>query len=145
MRWVIRLLVVVLCLCMAAPVLAADQGETVWSKYNMKLYGRVKVDYKYLTGRSSATSVATNIVDKLTTPDYQNDSTNFTARDTRFGYIVSHDSGDWAARAALRLACLAAKRVLPAQLVSAWAMLIWPTRIGAPASGLVRTGMPSCR
>jgi len=98
MRWVIKFLVVVLCLCMAAPVLAADQGENVWAKYNMKLYGRVKVDYKYLTGRSSSTTVATNIVDKLTTPDYQNDSTNFTARDTRFGFIASHEAGDWAAK-----------------------------------------------
>jgi len=96
MRWVIKLfLVVVLCLCMAAPVLAADQGENVWAKYNMKLYGRVKMDYKYLTGRSDSTTVATNIVDKLTESDYQNDSTNFTARDTRFGFIASHEAGDW--------------------------------------------------
>jgi hypothetical protein len=93
--WVIKLLVVVLCLCMAAPVLAADQGENVWAKYNMKLYGRVKVDYKYLTGRSDSTTVATNIVDKIDSPDYQNDSTNFTARDTRFGFIASHEAGDW--------------------------------------------------
>jgi hypothetical protein len=95
MRWIIRFLVVVLCLCMAAPVLAADQGETVWSKYNMKLYGRVKMDYIYQNGRSSASTVATNIVDKLTTPDYKNDSTNFKARDTRFGFISSHEAGDW--------------------------------------------------
>ena len=95
MRWVIKFLVVVLCLCMAAPVLAADQGETVWSKYNMKLYGRVKMDYIYQNGRSSASTVATNIVDKLTTPDYKNDSTNFKARDTRFGFFASHEAGDW--------------------------------------------------
>jgi len=98
MRWVIKFLVVVLCLCMAAPVLAADQGEAVWSKYNMKLYGRVKMDYKYLTGRSASTAVATNIVDQLTHSDYKNDSTNFTARDTRFGFIASHEAGDWAAK-----------------------------------------------
>ena len=93
MKWVIKFLVVVLCLCMAAPVLAADQGENVWAKYNMKLYGRVKVDYKYLTGRSASSTVATNMVDK--TGDYENDSTNFTARDTRFGFIASHEAGDW--------------------------------------------------
>jgi hypothetical protein len=83
---------------MAAPVLAADQGENVWAKYNMKLYGRVKMDYKYLTGRSFSDTVASNIVDKFTESDYQNDSTNFTARDTRFGFIASHEAGDWAAK-----------------------------------------------
>ncbi len=103
MRWVIKFLVVVLCLCMAAPVLAADQGETVWSKYNMKLYGRVKMDYIYQNARSSASTVATNIVDKLTTPDYKNDSTNFKARDTRFGFISSHEAGDWAAKGRFEL------------------------------------------
>ncbi len=94
MRWVIRFLVVVLCLCMAAPVLAAEK-ETAWSKYNMKLYGRVKMDYLYQTGRSSASTVATNIVDRRTTSDWDNDSTNFKARDTRFGFIVSHEAGEW--------------------------------------------------
>jgi len=94
MRWVIRFLVVVLCLCMAAPVLAAEK-ETVWSKYNMKLYGRVKMDYLYQTGRSSASTVATNIVDRRTTSDWDNDSTSFNARDTRFGFISSHEAGDW--------------------------------------------------
>ena len=93
MRWVIKFLVVVLCLCMAVPALAADQGENVWSKYNMKLYGRVKMDYLYQTGRSASGAVATNMVDK--TGDYQNDSTSFNARDTRFGFISSHEAGDW--------------------------------------------------
>jgi hypothetical protein len=77
---------------MAAPVLAAEK-ETVWSKYNMKLYGRVKMDYLYQTGRSASGAVATNMVDK--TGDYQNDSTSFNARDTRFGFISSHEAGDW--------------------------------------------------
>jgi len=96
MRWVIKFLVVVLCLCMAAPALAADQGETVWSKYNMKLYGRVKMDYLYQTGRSASSSVATNMVDsKPAGSDYQNDSTNFRAKDTRFGLVATHQAGDW--------------------------------------------------
>ncbi len=95
MRWVIKFLVVALCLCMAVPALAADQGETVWSKYNMKLYGRVKMDYIYASGRSSADTVATNIVDRRTSSDWDNDSTNFKARDTRFGFISSHEAGEW--------------------------------------------------
>ena len=99
MRWVIKLLVVMLCLCLAVPVLAADQGETVWSKYNMQLYGRVKVDYKYLDGRSYSANVAGNMVDKLTPgANANNDNTNFTARDTRFGFIASHAAGEWAAQ-----------------------------------------------
>ena len=97
MRWAIKFLVVVLCLCMAAPALAADQGESVWSKYNMKLYGRVKMDYIYQTGdgRSASSSVATNTVDSLTAANSSNDSSNFRAKDTRFGLIATHQAGDW--------------------------------------------------
>ena len=97
-KWVIGFFAVTLSICLAMPVLAADQGESVWAKYNMKLYGRVKVDYKYLDGRSTSTSVAYNMVDKMTVPDYNNDSTNFTAKDTRFGFIASHAEGEWAAQ-----------------------------------------------
>jgi hypothetical protein len=80
---------------MAAPVLAAEK-ETVWSKYNMKLYGRVKMDYLYQTGRSASSSVATNMIDsKPAGSDYQNDSTNFKAKDTRFGLVATHQAGDW--------------------------------------------------
>jgi hypothetical protein len=93
--WVIKLLVVLLCLGMAAPVIAADQGESVWSKYNMKLYGRVKMDYIHATGRSSAGTVATNKVDRREVSDQDNSSTDFKAKDTRFGFISSHESGDW--------------------------------------------------
>jgi hypothetical protein len=97
-KWVIGFFAVALCISLAMPAWAADQGESVWAKYNMKLYGRVKVDYKYLDGRSTSTSVAYNMVDKMTTPDYNNDSTNFTAKDTRFGFIASHAAGEWAAQ-----------------------------------------------
>lgn len=96
--WVIMFLAVALCLCLTVPALAADQGETVWSKYNMQLYGRVKVDYKYLDGRSYSSTVAGNMVDKLTAgSNANNDNSNFTARDTRFGLIASHTAGEWAA------------------------------------------------
>ena len=101
--WVIMFLAVALCLCLTVPALAADQGETVWSKYNMQLYGRVKVDYKYLDGRSYSTNVAGNMVDKYTDSDYNNDSTNFTARDTRLGLVSSHDAGEWAGKGVIEM------------------------------------------
>jgi hypothetical protein len=93
-RWVIGFFVLTLCLCLAMPALAAGEGESVLSKYNVKLYGRVKMDYIYQTGRSSSANVATNVVDK--TGDWQNDSSNFKARDTRLGIVASHEAGEWA-------------------------------------------------
>ena len=48
--WTIKLLVVVLCLGLVLPaVVSAD--EPVMSKYNVKIWGRVKVDYSYDTSQ----------------------------------------------------------------------------------------------
>ena len=93
-RWVIMFLAIVLCLCLAVPAMAAE-GESVWSKYNMKLYGRVKMDYIYQTGRTAINSVTTNLVDPAANADWSNDSTDFKAQDTRFGFFATHEAGDW--------------------------------------------------
>ena len=104
MRWVIKFLVVVLCLCMAAPVLAADQGESVWAKYNMKIWGRVKVDYQYDTAQfvnyNDFLGVPAN---SETTSNQKNDSTNFNPRDTRLGFAAMHGVGEWAGKGVVEL------------------------------------------
>ena len=104
MRWVIKFLVVVLCLCMAAPVLAADQGESVWAKYNMKLWGRVKVDYNYDTARFDSYNDFLGVPsDSIATANQKNDSTNFNPRDTRLGFAAMHGAGEWAGKGVVEL------------------------------------------
>ena len=48
--WTIRILTVALCLCLALPAVAAAD-EPVTSKYNVKIWGRVKMDYTYDTAQ----------------------------------------------------------------------------------------------
>lgn len=104
MRWVIKFLVVVLCLCMAAPVLAVDQGESVWAKYNMKIWGRVKVDYNYDTAQFENFNDFLGVPsDSIATSDQKNDSTNFNPRDTRLGFAASHAVGEWATKGVVEL------------------------------------------
>ena len=92
------------------PQFVAKESKPVFGKPGLewKLYGRVKMDYHYDTARiekyndfvgavknrysASWNGTAWNI-SKVS--NYQNDSTNFNPRDTRFGALVFHKRGDW--------------------------------------------------
>lgn len=80
----------------APPAVAAParlvEGD-VWTKYNMRLYGRVKVDVNYDTAQFEKYNDFIGTV--KAGPSYTNDSTNFNPRDTRFGFETSHTDGDW--------------------------------------------------
>lgn len=94
------------------PQFVAKESKPVFGKPGLEwqLYGRVKMDYHYDTARIEyyndfvgavknrwgASYNATADIWKLTPQtDYRNDSTNFNPRDTRFGALVFHKSGDW--------------------------------------------------
>ncbi len=64
----------------------------VWSKYNMELYGKVKVDFNYDTAEFDYNDFVGCVAAES---DYKNDSTNFNPRDTRFGFKASHKWGEW--------------------------------------------------
>lgn len=77
----------------AAPPAPAKPVEgDVWTKYNMRLYGRVKIDVNYDTAQIYNNDWAATV---KTGSGYTNDSTNFNPRDTRFGFEASHTDGDW--------------------------------------------------
>lgn len=79
----------------AAPAPAPAKGD-VWSKYDIRVYGRVKVDLHYDTVEFVRYNDFIGAIEGGTaTTDYENDSTNFNPRDTRFGFEVSHTDGDW--------------------------------------------------
>ncbi len=65
----------------------------VWSKYNMELYGKVKVDFNYDTAEFTKYNDFVGCV--AAESDYTNDSTNFNPRDTRIGFTASHKWGEW--------------------------------------------------
>ncbi|RKX60350.1 MAG: hypothetical protein DRP37_05390 [Thermodesulfobacteriota bacterium] len=71
-----------------------DLGN-VWSKYNMQLYGKVKVDFNYDTAEFTRYNDFVGAVAQES--DYKNDSTNFNPRDTRIGFTASHKWGEWSA------------------------------------------------
>jgi hypothetical protein len=73
--------------------LKADKAreESVWSKYDMRLYGRVKVDLNYDTAEFEKYNDFIGCVKK----DGTTDSVNFNPRDTRFGFEASHATGNW--------------------------------------------------
>ena len=71
-----------------------DLGN-VWSKYNMQLYGKVKVDFNYDTAEFKKYNDFVGAVAQES--DYKNDSTNFNPRDTRIGFTASHKWGEWSA------------------------------------------------
>ncbi len=68
------------------------QGR-VWSKYDMELYGRVKIDLHYDTVAFDAYNDFIGVISDK--PDYKVDSIDFNPRDTRFGFKVRHTSGNW--------------------------------------------------
>ena len=80
----------------AAPTVAAPaklvEGD-VWTKYNMRLYGRVKVDVNYDTAQFDRYNDFVGAVKAGS--NYTNDSVDFNPRDTRFGFEASHTDGDW--------------------------------------------------
>ncbi len=67
----------------------------VWTKYNMKLYGKIKTDVNYDTAQFTHNDFLSAV---KAGSDHKNDSTNFNPRDTRFGFIASHAFGDWVAK-----------------------------------------------
>ncbi len=69
-----------------------DLGNA-WSKYNMQLYGKVKVDFNYDTAEFKKYNDFIGCVAKES--DYKNDSTDFNPRDTRFGFKASHKWDEW--------------------------------------------------
>ncbi len=71
------------------------EPNSVWTKYNMKLYGKIKTDFHYDTARITTNDYAAMIDDS---DDHKNDSTNFNPRDARFGFQASHGFGDWVAK-----------------------------------------------
>ncbi len=71
--------------------LKPSTAESVWSKYNMRIYGRVKVDFNYDTAEFKKYNDFIGVVKK----DASNDSVNFNPRDTRFGFETSHTDGNW--------------------------------------------------
>ncbi|MEA2084184.1 MAG: hypothetical protein U9O82_08095 [Thermodesulfobacteriota bacterium] len=68
-----------------------SKAESVWSKYNMRIYGRVKVDLNYDTAEFKKYNDFIGVVKE----DAPNDSVNFNPRDTRFGFEASHTDGNW--------------------------------------------------
>ena len=77
----------------------ANGLRTVLGKYDMELYGRVKVDLNYDTGEFSKYGDLIGTVD----PDGTNDSTNFNPKDSRFGFKVKRRDGVWLSEARIEL------------------------------------------
>jgi hypothetical protein len=67
----------------------------VWSKYDVQLYGKVKMDFHYDTAEFKNYNDFVGCVAKES--DYENDSTNFNPRDTRLGLKTSHKWDSWSA------------------------------------------------
>ncbi|MCP4715186.1 MAG: hypothetical protein GY868_08725 [Deltaproteobacteria bacterium] len=74
--------------------------RAVLGKYDMQIYGRVKVDLQYDTGEMSGYGDLVGIVDAA---DHKNDSTNFNNRDTRFGVKVARRDGAWLSEARMEI------------------------------------------
>ncbi len=94
------------------PQFVAKESKPVFGKPGLEwqLYGRVKMDYHYDTARiekyndfvgavknrySASYNATADAWSVSKVSDYQNDSTNFNPRDTRFGALVFHKRGDW--------------------------------------------------
>jgi len=73
--------------------------RAVLGKYDMELYGRVKVDINYDTAQFSKYGDLIGIVDS----DGSNDSTNFNPRDSRIGLKVKRRDGVWMSEARIEL------------------------------------------
>jgi len=69
-----------------------SKTESILSKYNMRLYGRIKFDLNYDTAEFKYNDFVAAVKE-----DASNDSVNFNPRDTRFGFEASHTDGNWTA------------------------------------------------
>ena len=93
--WTIRILAVALCLCLALPALASAD-EPVTAKYNMKIWGRVKMDYIYDTSQFVCYNDFLGVpADSNVTNGQGRSSTDFNPRDTRLGFSASHAVESW--------------------------------------------------
>jgi len=101
--WVIKLLVVILCLGLALPALVAAD-EPVTSKYNVKIWGRVKFDVHYDTFQFvNYNDFLGAPADSKATSNATNDSTDFNPRDTRLGFSASHGADAWVGKAVVEM------------------------------------------
>jgi hypothetical protein len=101
--WTIRILAVALCLCLALPALASAD-EPVMSKYNVKIWGRVKMDYSYDTAQFVDYNDFLGVpADSAITTNQKNNSTNFNPRDTRLGFSASHAVDSWAGKGVVEI------------------------------------------
>lgn len=80
-----------------APEAAPPPSEgNVWSKFDMRLYGKLKTDFNYDTAEFKRYNDYVGAV--AAEQDHDNDSTNFNPRDTRFGFESTHQWDDWLAK-----------------------------------------------
>lgn len=79
----------------------ADDLQSVLSKYNTTLYGRVKTDINYDTAEFKKYNDFVGAVGAG--DDVDNNSVNFNPRDTRFGFIASRDEEDWVSTARIEV------------------------------------------
>jgi hypothetical protein len=77
----------------------ANGMRAVLGRYDMELYGRVKVDLNYDTAEFSRHGDLIGVVDH----DGGNDSTNFNPKDSRLGLKVKRRDGVWLSEARLEL------------------------------------------
>lgn len=71
------------------------EAPSVWSDYNIRLYGRVKADFHYDTAELNVNDWVRAIEYE---EDYENETTNFNPRDTRIGLEATHQWDDWTGR-----------------------------------------------
>ncbi|MGW8223720.1 MAG: hypothetical protein ACWGP1_16350 [Syntrophobacteria bacterium] len=101
--WAIKLLVVILCLGLALPALVAAD-EPVTSKYNVKIWGRVKFDIHYDTAQFvNYNDFLGAPADSQATANASNNSTDFNPRDTRLGFSASHSADAWVGKAVVEM------------------------------------------
>ncbi len=74
--------------------------SAVLGKYDMQIYGRVKVDINYDTAEFRRYNDLIGVVGR---GDSENDSTNFNPRDTRFGLKVSRRDDQWLSEARMEI------------------------------------------
>ena len=81
-----------------APKVVAKEANPVFSKKSAEwlIYGKIKTDFQYDTAKfNKYNDFVGSVANRLTNPDYKNDSTNFNPRDTRFGFWAAHKEGNW--------------------------------------------------
>jgi hypothetical protein len=101
--WTIRILVVALALCLAVPALVAAE-EPVTSKYNVKIWGRVKFDVHFDTAQFAKYNDFLGApADSQQTSNASNNSLNFNPRDTRLGFSASHSAEAWVGTAVVEI------------------------------------------